>query len=102
VITKTQAELVLAAVTRKFSPYVEPGFGPTLLSDFDGRPWTIVWEEGPYEWPFAQLDAKTVDEELTAEAAEYGAGLIFSPAVTLPPGVWVEPVNHYSIAVYPK
>jgi len=99
--SKAQATKVLAAVKAKWAAYEDDGYPPKLLEDFDGRKWTIVWEEGPYQWSYSPIDEVTLDEELTALANDFGGtGPVYTRAVALPPGVWVEPINHYSVGIY--
>lgn len=135
-ITRRQAEQALAAVKAQFKSYVEDmvlpptpaetingveypatkgmtlkaGPPPVLMEGgFDGRDWTIVWEEGPDEWPFVLGTDEATEEErvLAGQAAEeFGAktgDLTKSgrtPAV-MPKGVRFEAINHYSIGLYP-
>lgn len=49
---------------------------PVLLADFDGRPWTILWEEGPEDWVY-RLDGVT-----------WPAGTFIEPVNTVLAGIW--------------
>lgn len=116
-VTREQAEQTLAAIKGQYAAYFEPITNddgkvlveaspePTLLADFDGRDWTIVWEEGPDEWVYT-LDGGSSEEDrvLMAEAsAEFGTdlGTPNRPAAVFPAGVFVEPINSISVGVYP-
>lgn len=72
--TKDQAEAVVARIAEVFG--ADPKYGPELLEDWDGHRWVVMWEKGPFEWT-------------------YGA----SSKVDVP-GVWVEAINHYSVAIH--
>jgi hypothetical protein len=71
--------------------------------------WTIAWEEGPDEWVHTLGGGSAEgDRVLRAQtAAEFGVdpgNLVAAttrPAAVMPAGVYVEPVNHWSVAVYP-
>lgn len=70
--------------------------GPVLCQDFeswygDPYPWAIVLEGGPYDWSMYVPHGGRTEE--------YGWQF---PEVRLPQGVWVEPINGYSLALYPK
>lgn len=103
-VTKRQAEAVRKAVAKMFA--AEEGYGPKLRDrrDYDGQPgWQIYWEEGPFEWTYRFPDGG-FDEELYSLAEEFGTEnarrIANRPAVTLPAGVYVEAINHWSIALY--
>lgn len=122
-VSKAKAQAVLDAVKAQHKAWVEPmldddgsvildaGPPPVLMEEgFDGRQWTIVWEEGPDEWPFTLHGGSSEEDRvLLAQAAEeFGANLTVSVAeaaerkpAALPKGVYVEPINHCSIGVYP-
>ena len=80
-VRKRDAEKVLAAVKRKFAPYIAAGYDPpVLLKDWDwtgygGAPYTIVWEGGPYDW-----------------AVELGWVNV--------PGVFAEPITGWALGLY--
>lgn len=94
-----RAAVAFAAVRETFEAYLDAGYcEPTLMQDFDGREWTIVWEEGPYQWPFLATGGG-VDEEMAALGEEFGYTPKPVEAITVP-GAFIEPVNHYSIGVY--
>lgn len=102
-VTKAKAQASLAAIKTAFNAYLgEGGEGPVLMEDFDGRDYTIVWEDGaPYDWPFLATGGG-VDEELAGLAAEFGTTIAPMEPVKFPDGVFVEPVNHLSVGLYPK
>lgn len=60
-------------------------YGPTVRSDFDWfsddrEDWAISWEEGPYDWPF--LIDSAIQDYLKEQ------------------GLFIEPVNNWSAAIY--
>lgn len=76
-VPQTVAEQVRDLIAAAFD--AEPGYGPTLLEEwFDDRQWTVAWEHRD-DWPYG-----------------------ISDHVTPPRGVWLEAINHYSIAIYPR
>lgn len=91
-VTREQAEQVLAALQRQCAGWIgeETQYGPTLAEDFDGRPFVIIWEEGPDGWPFA----------FPHGLAEDCGGRIADVSADVPPGLLVEPINHYSVGIY--
>lgn len=117
-VSKSKAEKVLAAVKGQFASYFEPilredgsvlieGYPEPSLIDRGDR-FEVVWEEGPDEWVFT-LDGGSSEEErvlMAAAAAENGVKVDVAKAcerkpAKMPPGVYVEPVNHISIGIYP-
>jgi hypothetical protein len=76
--TRAAAEQVRDAIAEHF--HAHPGYGPQLMDEgWDGRPWTIVWDEGPDEWAYN---------------ASY--------QITPPAGCFLEPVNYCSLAIHEK
>jgi hypothetical protein len=65
---------------------------PVLVRDYEGwsttTRWAIVWEEGPYEWVH-YLDGG-IEEEF---------GFDLKPVKT-PAGVFVEPIQSFSVGLY--
>lgn len=105
-VSEKKAEQVLEAIRNAFPAYLDAlEKGPVLIPDFDGRDWTVMWEEGaPFEWPF--LLGGGVDEEMASLLSEFmddeAAGKAATQqAAVFPKGVFVEPVNHYSVGIYP-
>jgi hypothetical protein len=80
VITEETAQQVYDALVAHYQVQ-DSKYGPELIhnyeSDYNTHEWAIVWE-GPFEW----------DMELSFN-------------IPLPPKVWVEPINHWSVAIYP-
>lgn len=116
-VSRADAEATLAAIIERFKVYIEPltldsgtvipgDPPPVLVEGFDGRDWTIMWEDGgPSEWVFA-LEGDPTEEErvLAAEASEeFGTTITVPqrPAAKIPAGVMAEPINHYSLGLYP-
>lgn len=117
-VTRDQAETALAAIRSTFAAYCEPmtidgetypalSDGPKLIdgTDYDGRPDPIiVWEDGaPYEWTYL-ASMGGVDQETASLAAEFGGTVKPTPAASehpaWPAGVWAEPVNTVTLALY--
>ena len=95
IATEAETEKVLAAVMMAFLPWIEEGMsgpfdGPFIGETEYGSP-TIVWEGGPYEWVHLFPRGGT-DEEFGFKIPDVSH--------LIPKGVWVEPANHYSTAVY--
>ncbi len=109
-ITQAQADTCLAQIKIQFAVYINGGgTPPKLIKDWDWldsgpTAWAIVWEEGPFEWAY-RAHQGGVDEELTAEARTvpgFEKQVISTlPAPAWPDTVWCEPVNGWSIALYP-
>ncbi|MFC7582523.1 hypothetical protein ACFQYP_00940 [Nonomuraea antimicrobica] len=69
----------------------QPDYGPQLKdADWDdGAGRVIVWEYGPDGWTYV---------------VPFGGALEFGPEVpelSLPAGVWMDRINHYSVRVLP-
>jgi hypothetical protein len=89
-VTEAQAEQVRKAIANVFS--ADPDYEPRLMEedwdDYSGR--IIAWEEGaPYGWTHYVPDGGT----------DWESGQEFPP-MTLPKGVRIEAINHYSVAVF--
>lgn len=90
-VSKSKAEKVLAALLDQCKPWVQEGYEPKLVQDFDDREWTILWEEGPYEWPYL-FPHGGIEEEFGFKVADLSS--------QIPAEVFVEPINHYSVGIY--
>lgn len=105
-ITKAKATAAFEAIKSRFAEYVDNGWEPpVLMEDFDGSGWTVMWEEGPDEWVYS-LDGgvSEADAAMYADAsAEFGVKVDPAPraAVVMPTGVFAEPINSYSMGLYP-
>ncbi len=73
---------------------------PLLVRDWawSGARWSIVWEEGPYDWSLGLAGGYTETSYLIAEML--GTAPKAEPAMDTP-GVLVEPVNGWAVALYP-
>ena len=103
-VTRQKAEAVLSAVKEKFAPYIDERFGyaPELAGSEDGN-WSVSWETGPFEWTLAPLSEETLDEEMTSLVQEFKPGsVVCRPAVTVPQGVFLEPINSFTLGIYPE
>ena len=102
-VKKRDADKVLAAIKRQFAGWIEPGHpetGPQLVKDYDwlgddwlgdgGAPYAVLWESGPYEWTY--LAGEGGIEE------EFGFKI---KAVEFPEAVFVEPITHFALGIYP-
>lgn len=101
-VTRAKAGLVLSAVETKYAAYVAPGDHPVLVHGYEGAPWAVVWEGGPYEWAIRPLGEVTLDPELTAELSDFAPGHpVHNRAAEIPAGVTTEPIASYALGVYP-
>ena len=93
--TKRQAEKVLAAVRRQYKPWITSSIGPKLVEDWGyyGAPakWSIVWEEGPFEWAI-MFPYGGRDQEFGFKLADVSDAL--------PEGFYAEPYNGWSVGIY--
>lgn len=99
-VTPTMAKRAAKAIEDRFNPVVDGErffASPIIRIEDDGRV-EILWEEGPYEWPFAMQGDPT--EEDFVLLAEVGMKPTPKPPVPLPKGVWAEPATHYSLALF--
>ena len=94
-VTLKKAEKYAAAIGKKFG--AEEGFGPQVLvgAQYYGAPFTVVWEEGPYEWTI-------LFQELAAgyEAQDPEFGCKYQPFTNLPKGVYAEVYSSYALNLY--
>lgn len=93
-VTKRDAQRVLAAVIKQCPTGGTP---PTLVKDYETwgggvAPYAILWEEGPYDWPYL-FPYGGVDEEFGFKVPDVSA--------TIPTGVFAEALNNWSVAIYP-
>lgn len=96
--TKAQATKVLNALRRQCAAWIDEGdTGPELKRDWDwtgsGDParWSIVWEEGPFQWSYL-FPFGGRDEEFGFKLADV------SDAV--PEGFFVEAITSWAVALY--
>ena len=94
-VTKRDAEKFLAAVKRQFKAYLPKpdakyATGPSLREDWDWlgtggvAKWSIVWEEGPFQWTYA-FPYGGVDQEFGGSFKDVSEGLpnhVFAEAIT--------------------
>lgn len=117
VVTREQAEAVLAIIEKRFAIYLVPGAGPgdrPTLRDHEHEEqspgcWSIGWEgNSPQAWALSPF-AEHVDEELYWMALEAGihtepgAARDFAtiPAVAEPRGVKCYPINSFTLGISP-
>jgi len=97
-VTKRQAEQALRTVQKKWQGYVDAGSTPPALQQREGH-WTIVWEEGPFDWTtLASLGG--VNEELAYELRESGLKAPMEEPLEMPEGVYSEPWNGWQLGLY--
>jgi hypothetical protein len=96
-ITVAKAEQVRKSIVKTFGAEEGP-YGPQWVADWGyGAPFTIIWEEGPYEWTqqYCTMAAgyESIDEEFgfKRKASKYPVK-----------GVFLEPVNSYALSIYPE
>lgn len=109
-IRKALAEKTLTAMRKQFAAYLDgdhPDNSPILRTDDRNGHWEIVWESGPYDWPqkaFAGGWDSKVFHQAKAEglSTKDASALASTPAkVPCPAGVFTEPVNSYTLGLYP-
>ncbi len=93
--SKKEAQAVLKALHIQTKPWVDLGYKPKLIMDWDwhgdgGVP-SIVWEEGPYDWP-VYFPHGGIEEEFGFHLPDV-SGLI-------PDGVWVEGSTHFAVSIW--
>lgn len=107
-VTKVQAEKIRAWVEKTFEYATGEGkYVPTLFQ-YETGVWSIVWEEGPYEWAI-NIGSQGIDEELYYLARDAGASpekateIATVKADAMPYGdtLFLEPHNGYSAGIYP-
>lgn len=110
-LTKAQAVKAYLAICKHLDAEPQPvatsGDGsrwaycgqPVLVRDWDwtGARWTVVFEEGPYDWPIGLSGGY---DETSYLLAEVTGTLKARPALEVP-GVMMEPVNSYAVGLYP-
>lgn len=97
--TKAEATKVLSAVRRAFKPWLDGNDGPKLIENWDWlgagadytTRWSIVWEEGPFEWaylfPFGGIDS------------EFGFR-VKDVSEAIPDGFYSEAITSWAIGLY--
>jgi len=94
--TKAQATKVLNAVRAQCKGSILPGdSGPKLVRDWkfydwDTTRWSIVWEEGPYQWTYT-FPHGGIEEEFGSRLKDVSD--------RLPAGVWTEACNSFALSV---
>lgn len=124
-VTREEAQAVLALVEKKFSSYLKtwpvvdgkldfdaelidvPEYErPKLVENYDGKDWAIVWEGGPFEWAYADLADAYVDEEAAVTLrdefqAKNATRLASTDGVQgMPKGVVAEPFFSFVLVLY--
>jgi hypothetical protein len=94
--TKAEATKVLTAVKRAFKPWLDGNDGPTLIENWDwtgtgGTRWSVVWEEGPYEWAYL-FPFGGIDEEFGFRVADVSSAI--------PAGFYSEAITSWAIGLY--
>ena len=88
-VTRKDVEKVVAAIGRQIPSAKDEGYGP-LIGEDDRQGWTIIWEEGPFQWTYL-FPHGGIEEEFGTKLEDVSADL--------PAGIWAEAINHYSIGV---
>jgi hypothetical protein len=113
-VTREQAEAVLAAIESQFSSYlmndsvpsemnrpISDEDRPQIVEDYMDVDFAIVWESGsPYEWAFRAGEGG-LDEELSSLAEDFGGALVYTSRVEMPTDVHCEPIESFSLGIYP-
>lgn len=96
-VSKAKAQQVANSVKEAFKPWVTDEYGPTLVKDWNGEGWAVVWEDGaPFEWA---LLYGTLAAGYPVVEEEFGFTLKPVPKVK---GVYTEPYYSYVLCVYPE
>ncbi len=106
-ITKHLATKAFNVFKRRFKGYYDPTspYGPLLRKNETGH-WEIMWEEGPFEWAINFSDGG-VDTEVYYLARDAGAtyaearALATNPRNEIPASIFSEPINSYTLGLYP-
>ena len=83
--TREQAERALELLKKHYGSYVQDGYEPKLVQEWDWldsgpTPWAIVWEEGPEEWALSFWEAANPGEY--QEIEEWGSDVYASPVTS--------------------
>lgn len=109
-ITKRLAEKTFAAMRKQFAAYLpdNPAEGPFLRRRYEtSGHWEIVREGGPYDWPMRAFvggwDSEIYHLALDAGATRQEADRLArsEPKIPAPADVFTEPVNGYTLGLYP-
>lgn len=95
-VTERDAQKVVAAILRQTNhddPELFAGVSPPIVRESEyGDDWDIIWEEGPFQWPYL-FPFGGIEEEFGFRLKDVSSDL--------PDHVMVEAKNHYSITLYP-
>jgi len=85
-VSAAKVQKVLQAVAEQHPAYLSPAAGPKVVPNYtdSGAP-AIVWEEGPEEWALNFTASTSISAALVSQAE----------------GLFLEPVNHVALGVYP-
>ncbi len=95
--TKAQATKVLNAVKKQCAAWIDEGdTGPKLVRDWDwtghgSARWSIVWEEGPYQWSYL-FPFGGIDEEFGFKLPDVSAAI--------PEGFYSEAITGWAIGLF--
>lgn len=96
-ITAAKAEQVRKSIVKAFGAEEGP-YGPTVVAEWGyGAAFTIVWEEGPYEWTQQYCDIAAGYEAIDQEFG-FKRKAIKTPVK----GVFLEPATAYALSIYPE
>lgn len=96
-ITAAKAEQVRKSIVKAFGAEEGP-YGPTVVTQWGyGADYTVVWEEGPYQWTmiYSQI-AAGYDERDEEFGFKWKA--IKNPVK----GVFLQPATNYALSIYPE
>lgn len=95
--TREHAENVLAALIKQLPFVTDDAYGPKIVQNWewlqysDPAPFSIIWEEGPYEWAYLFPNGGR-DEEFGSTRRDVSD--------LIPSGVFVEPITSWAIGIY--
>ena len=96
-ITAAKAEQVRKSIVKAFGAE-EGAYGPTVVTQWGyGADYTVVWEEGPYQWTQQYCD---IAAGYDTKDQEFG---FTRKAIKAPvKGVFLEPATSYALSIYPQ
>lgn len=97
-LTRRQAEQVLRALKRQHHVEDDSRFGPQLREDWDWlgtgnvAKWSIIWEEGPFQWSY-YFPYGGIEEE-------FGT-MVPDVSKSIPAGFYAEAITSWAVGLYP-
>lgn len=105
-VTRAQAESVLKALVKRYR--LDESDRPLLRKRETGSGWEIIWESGPFEWAYRFASGGVNEDVASALTSEFGLSATEAhkrateEPVKVSSKVFIEPINSYSVGVYPR